>query len=82
MDVQLGVPETSLAAIARDDVASFYKTYYTPSNFILAVAGDFSHGRDASDFGSAIPQLGRQCCSGGKTGPAGFPSGETRASCR
>ncbi|HKS41927.1 MAG TPA: pitrilysin family protein [Blastocatellia bacterium] len=34
--------EKSLAAITRDDVQKFYQTYYTPSNSILAVAGDFN----------------------------------------
>lgn len=33
--------ETSLKAITRDDVLSFYKTNYTPGNAILAVSGDF-----------------------------------------
>jgi predicted Zn-dependent peptidase len=34
--------EKSLAAITRDDVQKFYQTYYSPSNAILAVVGDFS----------------------------------------
>ena len=34
--------ERSLAAITRDDLAKFYETWYTPSNTILAVAGDFA----------------------------------------
>ena len=34
--------EKSLAAISRDDVQKFYQAYYTPSNSILAVAGDFN----------------------------------------
>ncbi len=33
--------EISLKAITRDDVVNFHKTYYTPGNVILAVAGDF-----------------------------------------
>jgi zinc protease len=33
--------EKSLAALTRADVQKFYQTYYTPSNVILAVAGDF-----------------------------------------
>ena len=33
--------ERSLAAVARADVEKFYQTYYTPSNTILAVVGDF-----------------------------------------
>ncbi len=33
--------ETSLAAIQRDDIAQFYKTYYAPANTILAAVGDF-----------------------------------------
>ncbi len=33
--------EKTIAAITRDEVAKFYQTYYTPSNTILAVAGDF-----------------------------------------
>ena len=37
-----GGTETSLANISRDDVVRFYETYYTPSNFILAAAGDFN----------------------------------------
>ncbi len=34
--------ERSLASITRDDVVKFYQTYYTPSNTILAVVGDFN----------------------------------------
>jgi zinc protease len=34
--------EKSLASITRDDVLKFYQTYYTPSNVILAAAGDFN----------------------------------------
>jgi predicted Zn-dependent peptidase len=34
--------EKSLAALTRDDVQKFYQTFYTPTNIILAVAGDFS----------------------------------------
>jgi predicted Zn-dependent peptidase len=34
--------EKTLAAITRDDIVKFYQTYYTPSNTILAVAGDFN----------------------------------------
>lgn len=37
-----GGDEKSLSAITRDDVAKFYDIYYSPSNTILAVAGDFS----------------------------------------
>lgn len=37
-----GGHEKSLAAITRTDVENFYRTYYTPSNTILAVAGDFT----------------------------------------
>ncbi len=37
-----GGDEDSLAAIKRDDVLKFYQDYYTPSNTILAVVGDFS----------------------------------------
>ncbi len=33
--------EKSLASITRDDVLKYYQTYYTPSNVILAAAGDF-----------------------------------------
>jgi predicted Zn-dependent peptidase len=33
--------EQSLAAITRADVERFYQTFYTPSNSILAVVGDF-----------------------------------------
>src|SRR5215468_2392868 len=36
-----GGDEKSLAAIAREDVTGFYDAYYTPSNTILAVVGDF-----------------------------------------
>jgi len=36
-----GGDEKSLAGITRADIASFYQTYYTPSNTILAVVGDF-----------------------------------------
>ena len=37
----VGGDEKSLAALTRDDVLKFYDSYYTPSNTILAVAGDF-----------------------------------------
>jgi zinc protease len=37
-----GGDEKSLAAITRDDAIRFYETYYTPSNTILAVVGDFN----------------------------------------
>ncbi|MFP5262535.1 MAG: M16 family metallopeptidase [Blastocatellia bacterium] len=37
-----GGDEKSLAAITRDDVARFYKTYYAPSAAILAAVGDFN----------------------------------------
>ena len=37
-----GGDEKSLASITRDDVRNFYQTYYTPSNTIVAVVGDFS----------------------------------------
>ncbi len=33
--------EKSLAAISRTDVEKFYQTYYTPSNTILSIVGDF-----------------------------------------
>jgi len=36
-----GGDEKSLAAITREDVTGFYDAYYTPSNTILAVVGDF-----------------------------------------
>jgi zinc protease len=34
--------EQSLASITRDDVSGFYQTYFTPSNTILAIVGDFN----------------------------------------
>lgn len=34
--------EKSLANITREDITKFYESYYTPSNTILAVAGDFA----------------------------------------
>lgn len=37
-----GGDEKSLAAITREDVARFYEASYTPSNTILAAAGDFN----------------------------------------
>ena len=37
-----GGDEKSLAAIAREDVVKFYEACYTPSNTILAAAGDFN----------------------------------------
>ncbi len=37
-----GGDEKSLAAISREDVVKFYDAYYTPSNTILAAAGDFN----------------------------------------
>lgn len=42
--------EKSLATINRADVEKFYQTYYTPSNTILAVAGDF----DAAELERAL----------------------------
>ncbi len=33
--------EASAAALSREDVQKFYATYYTPSNTVLAVVGDF-----------------------------------------
>jgi zinc protease len=36
-----GGDEQSLAKISRDDIAAFYRGYYTPGNAIIAVAGDF-----------------------------------------
>lgn len=33
--------ENSLAAIQREDIAQFHKTYYTPANVIVAAVGDF-----------------------------------------
>jgi zinc protease len=37
-----GGDEKSLATITREDVVRFYDAYYTPSNAILAVVGDFN----------------------------------------
>jgi zinc protease len=34
--------EKSLATITRADIVSFYESYYTPANTILAVVGDFN----------------------------------------
>lgn len=34
--------ERSLAGITRDDLIAYYRTWYTPANSILAVAGDFT----------------------------------------
>jgi zinc protease len=45
--------ERSLANITRDDIAAFYRTYYTPANTIVAVAGDF----DSSAMQSKIAQV-------------------------
>src|SRR4029077_1449416 len=45
--------ERSLANITRDDIAGFYRTYYTPANTIVAVAGDF----DSSSMQSKIAQV-------------------------
>lgn len=36
-----GGDENSLKRVTRDSIAKFYVAYYTPSNTILAVAGDF-----------------------------------------
>ncbi len=38
----VGGDEKSLAAITRDDIASFYQSSYAPGNTILAVVGDFN----------------------------------------
>jgi zinc protease len=37
-----GGTETSLASIARDDVARFYDAFYVPAGSVLAVVGDFA----------------------------------------
>lgn len=37
-----GGNERSLAAISREDIATFYRNHYSPGAAILAVAGDFS----------------------------------------
>ncbi len=34
--------EKSLSGITREDITKFYESFYTPSNTILAVAGDFT----------------------------------------
>lgn len=34
--------EKSLASITREDIVSYYNSYYAPANIILAVAGDFT----------------------------------------
>lgn len=34
--------QKSLSNITREDITKFYESYYTPSNTILAVAGDFN----------------------------------------
>jgi zinc protease len=45
--------ERSLGNITRDDIASFYRTNYTPGNTIIAVAGDF----DSAAMQSKIAQV-------------------------
>ena len=45
--------ERSLGSITREDVASFYRTHYTPGNTIIAVAGDF----DSSSMQSRMAQV-------------------------
>ncbi|MBO0725286.1 MAG: insulinase family protein, partial [Blastocatellia bacterium] len=45
-----GGDEKSLAAITREDVTRFYDAYYTSSNTILAVVGDF----DAAEMERAL----------------------------
>jgi zinc protease len=47
-----GGDEQSLANISRDDVASFYRSHYTPGNTMVAVAGDF----DSAALQSKIAQ--------------------------
>jgi predicted Zn-dependent peptidase len=37
-----GGDENSLSRITRDDIASFYNTYYAPNQMILAAVGDFT----------------------------------------
>ncbi|MBI1766230.1 MAG: insulinase family protein [Acidobacteria bacterium] len=44
--------EKSLAALTRDDIAKFYESYYTPSNTIMVVAGDFNTAEMESLLGS------------------------------
>ncbi len=48
-----GGDEQSLAKISRDDIASFYRTHYSPGNAIIAVAGDF----DSAAMQSKIAQV-------------------------
>ena len=54
-----GTPETA-AVIARDDLVAFHKTFYVPSNAILAVVGDVKHSRVARSNVLAFTMLGAQ----------------------
>src|SRR5262245_59190798 len=47
-----GGDEKSLAAITREDVVRYYEAYYTPSNTVLAVVGDF----DAAEMERALAE--------------------------
>ena len=52
-----------LTAASYEDVVNFFKTYYTPSNASLVVAGDIDTGADAarsSRNGSATSSRGRR----------------------
>jgi zinc protease len=50
---------SDLQSITLDDVKQFYRTWYTPQNFRLGVAGDVSHKfleELAADFGQKLPR--------------------------
>ena len=40
----VGGDENSVGAISREDITTFYDSYYTPENTILAAVGDFALG--------------------------------------
>jgi zinc protease len=69
-----------LRAISRDDLYDHYKTYYTPNNAVLAVAGDF----DTSEMLKRIEELFAPIPSGPTpprlVRPEPDPSGEIRLS--
>jgi zinc protease len=46
--------ERSLAAIGREDIATFYRTHYTPANAVIAVAGDFDSAAMQAKIAQAL----------------------------
>ncbi len=46
-----------LTALTRDDLEDFYKTYYVPSNIVIAVAGNLEHNLIVQSIGEKFVTL-------------------------